>query len=58
MGHTEAQEIKFLDSKTDDELKVMFPGLTAQGLALIRMGVWVPPGGYLITDEDIAGVEG
>ncbi len=54
---TREDEIRFLQSLTDDELRARHPGLTDAGLADIRAGRWVPPFGDPITDEDIAGLE-
>ena len=51
---TEAEEIRYLDSLTDDQLRARYPGLTQAGISLIRMGMWVPPFGPGISDEDVA----
>ena len=53
---TEAEEIRYLDSLTDDQLRARYPGLTQAGISLIRMGMWVPPFGPGISDEDVASV--
>ena len=53
---TEAEEIRYLDSLTDDQLRARYPGLTQAGISLIRMGVFVPPFGPGISDEDVASV--
>ena len=53
---TSTEETRFLDSLTDDQLRERYPGLTDNGIAMIRMGVWVPPFGPGITDEDVASV--
>jgi len=53
---TEAEEIRYLDSLTDDQLRERYPGLTQAGISLIRMGMWVPPFGPGISDEDVASV--
>lgn len=55
---TDTEETRFLDSLTNEQLKERYPGLTQAGIDLIRMGVWVPPFGPSITDEDVAGLEG
>ena len=53
---TETEEIRYLDSLTDDQLRARYPGLTQAGISLIRMGMWVPPFGPGISDEDVASV--